>query len=384
MASLNQLIEKMKPRIFISSTYYDLKHVRERLEKFIDNYGFEAILFESDKVTYEHNRPIDESAYQEVTLCHIQILIIGGRYGTAASSGSQLEDQNKYESEFVSITRREFETAIKRNIPVFIFIDKNVYSEYQTYKENQDFFDNNESYKNPKTSQDVKFKFAHVDNVSIFRFIDLVKVKPIKTFDRVEEIENYLQNQFAGMFYLYLDHLQKQKEVSKVLDSVTELNSISLRMNEMLNSVGKKILGNDGNHEYQEVIKKQFEMLAVFFADQFLGMIEAEDVTTEIVSDQRREVAVLIYDNILNIDIKFPDKSTERPARRKFRSEYNQIVISQINELLEKKQIPVKFTKIDAWRMNLIFNEKVKPFENGEEEKEIIINNLVDVLFYLL
>jgi len=370
----------MKPRIFISSTYYDLKHVRERLEKFIDNYGFEAILFESDKVTYEHNKPIDESAYQEVTLCHVQILIIGGRYGTASSSGNQLEDQNKYESEFVSITRREFETAIKRNIPVFIFIDKNVYSEYQTYKENQDFFDNNESYKNPKTSQDVKFKFAHVDNVNIFRFIDLVKVKPIKTFDRVEEIENYLQNQFAGMFYLYLDHLQKQKEVRQVLDSVTELNSISLRMNEMLNSVGKKILGNDGNHEYQEVIKKQFEMLADFFADQVLDMIDVDDVIEEISNDQRRDIAKIIYENVLNIVIQYPDKSTERGARRKYRTEYNQILIKQINDLLDNHGIPVKFTKIEAWRMNIIFNNKVKPFENGIGDKDIIISKIEEIL----
>ena len=45
----------------------------------------------------------------------------------------------------------------------------------------------------------------------------------MKTFDKVEQIENYLQNQFAGLFYLYLDGLQKQKEVQKVLDSVTEL-----------------------------------------------------------------------------------------------------------------------------------------------------------------
>ena len=151
----------------------------------------------------------------------------------------------------------------------------------------------------------------------------------------------------------------------------------------MLNSVGKKILGNDGNHEYQEVIKKQFEMLADFFADQFLGMIEAEDVATEITDAQRREIAIVIYDNILNINIKYPDKSSERSARRKFRSEYNQILINQINELLESKQIPVKFTRIDAWRMNIIFTDKVKPFENGDREKETIISSLEEVLVFV-
>lgn len=39
-----------KPRVFVSSTYYDLKYVRERLERFISAYCFEPILFEKDEV----------------------------------------------------------------------------------------------------------------------------------------------------------------------------------------------------------------------------------------------------------------------------------------------------------------------------------------------
>ena len=115
----------------------------------------------------------------------------------------------------------------------------------------------------------MKFKFAHVDSLNVFKFIDVIRAKPIKTFDKVEEIENYLQNQLAGLFYLYLDGLQKQQEVNKVLDTVTELNNVSLRMNEMLNSVGKKILGNE-NHEYEIVINKQFEMIIDFFSEYTL------------------------------------------------------------------------------------------------------------------
>jgi hypothetical protein len=32
-----------KPRVFVSSTYYDLKHIRASLELFIESLGFEAI-----------------------------------------------------------------------------------------------------------------------------------------------------------------------------------------------------------------------------------------------------------------------------------------------------------------------------------------------------
>ena len=131
----------MIPRAFVSSTYFDLKHVRERIEKFIHNYGFEPILFESDKVTYQHGKEIDHSAYYEVGLCHIMILIVGGRYGSPSSQSQQTEERRLYDEDYISITRKEFETAIQKNIPILIFVDKNVYAEYHTYKANQEYFD---------------------------------------------------------------------------------------------------------------------------------------------------------------------------------------------------------------------------------------------------
>jgi hypothetical protein len=33
-----------KPRVFVSSTYYDLKHLRSAIEAFIDSLGYEPIL----------------------------------------------------------------------------------------------------------------------------------------------------------------------------------------------------------------------------------------------------------------------------------------------------------------------------------------------------
>jgi hypothetical protein len=36
-----------KPRVFISSTFYDLRHVRADLERFIKDMGYEPVLSES-------------------------------------------------------------------------------------------------------------------------------------------------------------------------------------------------------------------------------------------------------------------------------------------------------------------------------------------------
>ena len=251
----------MIPRVFVSSTYFDLKHVRERLEKFIQDYGFEPILFETDKVTYQYGKPIDQSAYYEVALCHIMILIIGGRYGTAMTLNIN-EERSRYDEEFISITRKEFETSLLNNIPTFIFIDKNVNADYETYKENEEFFDN--LYKqegNPFT--DKRFKFAHVDHINIFKFIDVIKAKPIKTFEKVDEIEAYLKAQFSGLFYLYFESLKKTSTDNKILDSVSELNNITLRMNEMLTSVGKQVFSAN-EEQFSLVIDSQLEILLDF------------------------------------------------------------------------------------------------------------------------
>ncbi|MDX2468997.1 MAG: DUF4062 domain-containing protein [SAR324 cluster bacterium] len=42
-----------RPRIFVSYTYYDLKHIRKSLESFIDNMDYEPVLFESGDVDFD-------------------------------------------------------------------------------------------------------------------------------------------------------------------------------------------------------------------------------------------------------------------------------------------------------------------------------------------
>jgi hypothetical protein len=76
-----------KPRIFVSSTFYDLKYIRGTLEQFILQMGYEPALFEKGDITFPHDRSIEESCIQEVGLCDILILIVGGRYGSLSQQG---------------------------------------------------------------------------------------------------------------------------------------------------------------------------------------------------------------------------------------------------------------------------------------------------------
>lgn len=250
----------MKPRVFISSTYYDLKHVRERLERFIQGFYFEPVLFESDNVTFEHGQPLDESCCKEVSHCQMMVLIIGGRYGSAVSGTDIEKKRERYEKEYISITRREFDIARKNNIPVFIFIDKEVYAEYQIYIKNRSLMDSD------------RISFAHVDNPAIFNFIQSVATMPIKTFERVDEIENYLGNQIAGMFFLYLDNMRKDAKERQILDSVSELKNLSEQMNAMLKAVGRDVL----NEDYEKVIKEQNKIIIDYFIDKLDNVIESD------------------------------------------------------------------------------------------------------------
>jgi len=368
----------MIPRVFISSTYYDLKHVRERLEKFIENYGFEPILFESDKITYQHGTPIDQSAYYEVGLCHIMILIIGGRYGSPINSTNVVEERKKYDEEFISITRREFETSIIKNIPILIFVDKNVNSDYETYKENQDFFD--DLYAKPNTAKK-KFKFAHVDDVNIFKFLEVVKYKPIKTFDKVEQIESYLKNQFAGLFYLYLEGLKKQSSDNKILDTISELNNVALRMNAMLNSVGKEILGND-KKEYEKVIEKQFEIMLDFYTERFSNSITFSNVfsSDELKEINLYEILMAIYEEALIVEIPKLKNWTKYDEYKDFNSQIDSQILSKVQSRISFVDKKIIIKKLDYRRLNQELQQKVLPFVKNEADQHKLIQRLINAL----
>ena len=50
------------------------------------------------------------------------------------------------------------------------------------------FFDELYFSKNKIFGKNEEFKFAHVDHVNVFKFIDMVRSKPIKTFEKVNGV----------------------------------------------------------------------------------------------------------------------------------------------------------------------------------------------------
>ena len=74
------------PRVFISSTWYDLRYIRENIKFFVRGMGFEPVLSEEGSVFFDPRRHTQDACLAEVPNCQIFVLVIGGRYGSLLPS----------------------------------------------------------------------------------------------------------------------------------------------------------------------------------------------------------------------------------------------------------------------------------------------------------
>ncbi len=233
-----------KPRVFVSSTYYDLKHIRSSLELFIESIGYEPVLSEKGDIAYHPDVALDESCYREASSADIFVLIIGGRYGAAISNHKNVTVHEFYDR-YDSITRREYEVASNLDIPIYILIETNVHSEYQTFLKNRD---------------KEAIVYAHVDSVNIFHLIDYIlsrpRNNPVFNFDRSSQIENWLREQWAGLFREILKTRSQQKQISALTEQVGELKAANDTLKTYLEAVMRKVDPGDSS----QVIRKENEL----------------------------------------------------------------------------------------------------------------------------
>ncbi|MDZ7862242.1 DUF4062 domain-containing protein [Acidovorax sp.] len=170
-----------RPQVFISSTYYDLKSVRDDIARFLRDVGYESIRHEVGGIPYAKNEKLENSCYKEVENCDVLVCIIGGRYGSASTTSSG------------SITQNELRSAYEQGKQVFIFVEKSVFSEYHFYQNNK---------------QLEGAKYTSVNDKRVFEFIEEVAQLPtgnsLFPFDTSSEIVSILREQLAGLFQRFL------------------------------------------------------------------------------------------------------------------------------------------------------------------------------------
>lgn len=248
-----------KPRVFVSSTYYDLRHIRDRLEHFIDSLGYEPVLFESGDIAFDHERPLDVSCYDEVDRCQILVLIIGGRYGSPASGealpeGTELE---KLYADYNSITKKEYERARRLDIPIYIFVESGVLSEFDTYRENREKTDT---------------KYAHVDNVSVFRLLDDIMAQPrnnfVRGFARFDDISGWLKEQWAGLFANLLSKRTNERTLGDLNSQLSELRHVTGALKQYSETIMRQVTPDEAHKVIAEQQQKIAEGRRTFFLRQ--------------------------------------------------------------------------------------------------------------------
>lgn len=234
-----------KPRVFVSSTYYDLKHIRRSVEQFIESLGYEAAVFESGDIPFSHDTPLDDSCNREVGLCHILVLIIGGRYGSPASGESRklsISDKEKQYEHYNSITRNEYLRAREQDIPIYIFVEKGVLAEFQTFRHNRD----------------KEIRYAHVDSVNIFKLLEDILSQPrnnfVREFATADDITSWLRDQWAGLLSHFITQRRDGATVGQIRGQIESLTSVV----QALKTYSEQVLRNvsKDQDESEQIIAK--------------------------------------------------------------------------------------------------------------------------------
>jgi hypothetical protein len=119
---------------------------------------------------------------------------------------------------------------------VYVLVESNVYSEYQTYLRNKD-------------NKDITY--AHVDSANVFQLIEDILSKPrnnpTHTFERFADIEAWLREQWSGFFRELLQRQSQQQQLSALGAQISELRAINETLRKYLEAVMKGITPADSN-----------------------------------------------------------------------------------------------------------------------------------------
>jgi len=237
MKLAKERIDLAIPRVFVSSTCYDLHYIRENLKFFIRNMGFEPILGEEGGIYFDPSLHVQEACLAEVPNCQMFVLVIGGRFGS------------KFKDKPESVVNHEYREAIKQKIPVFAMVEQQVYGEYHVYQKN----------KGNNAVNASKINYPGVDSPKIFEFMEEVQTSAVNNalvpFSDFNELESYLKKQWAGLMFSFLTRKSESERVANMLEVLATMsNKIEFLSKQILSSVGATI--PKINAELYEVMSK--------------------------------------------------------------------------------------------------------------------------------
>lgn len=177
-----------QPRIFISSTCYDLGQIRADLFDFISSLGYHPVMSEFTSFPIDPDSDTIENCVNNVKTADIFILIVGNRYGHVLPSKK-------------SITNTEYLFARSNGIPIYVFIYRPLITILPIWKQNPT----------------ANFS-GTVDSIKVFEFVEDVRDKNKHwafEFEKAQDIIQTLKIQFSHLYKQSLD-LRRQFKGSEL------------------------------------------------------------------------------------------------------------------------------------------------------------------------
>lgn len=226
------------PRVFISSTCFDLAEVRDSLTSFCEGFGFEVVMSDRGDVFYHPDLHTHESCVNEISNCQLFILIIGGRFG-----GKYKVDPLK------SITNAEYVAAKEKGIPIFSFVKEDVLADHHVYQRN----------KSKVFSSSIEYpsieKHEYAEN--IFDFIDQVRSPSVNNgffgFKFARDLHSNLRKQWAGMFFDFLSQRSIANQLRSTNESVADLSIASRKIEELIKGIYRQVDEFGANDSISEI-----------------------------------------------------------------------------------------------------------------------------------
>jgi hypothetical protein len=203
-------------KIFLSSTIRDLEELRLNLEKFITDMGYTPQLSELSDILYDPQKHTHKSCVDAISKADMLVVIITHRFGgkidqsvisslnfeilsKASKKTSLLNEPNN-----ISITQAEVIKAIECNIPIYTFVNNDVYHSHY-----YDLKNKGNSIIHPDFEQQDTAKY-------IFNFIDFISGRynnnNFEKYKNSEDIIQHLKKQWS----LYFTELLKKQKVQDI------------------------------------------------------------------------------------------------------------------------------------------------------------------------
>lgn len=257
-----------RPRVFISSTCYDLGVVRAQLHSFIEGLGFEAVLSERGDVLYDLRHHTHTSCVSEVANCDMLVLLVGGRFGgTAVEKAKRVVDATHLDEltnvwlndadtasktgreVVVSITQLEVIRAIQLAIPVFTLVKRDVWHDHLVYQTNGGMAClGAEHFGDGAETRSISFPSIEKQSTAgyVFEFLNYLRRRAanngIEQFDTTKDIESYLQKQWASQFQRFLvEQRTGMLEQQAVLDISEQIDGLRAAVLSAINEDKKQV-----------------------------------------------------------------------------------------------------------------------------------------------